>query len=314
MIALVFLALVAACDKGQESAPSVSAPMSADEAALFKKLPSGASIVFGGNYMKLQDMMQSALGEALAGMGPGLKEWSACWADLKSLKVAGSASFGGGGAQMQTVFTGATLDDMKKCADKAGYKSALDADGKYLLIEMETMGKKVEQGMLQLPGNVIYTRQSMNFGGGPVVVPGSRADLEADMAKLAQATALDDKELAAIVAKTDRTQSFWFAGTAAGTVLGDKVGKVHGTFDLASGIAMDITVQVVDPSIASKVVEAVPQLKKSAASMPAELRPMIENLSVTRDGDQVRAKLKLTPAQVAALFKQISTLSKGRAL
>ncbi|NVB82694.1 MAG: hypothetical protein HOV81_30235 [Kofleriaceae bacterium] len=313
-IAIVCLALVGACDKGQESAPSRSAPVTTDEAALFKKLPAGANVVFGGNYMKVQNLMQSELGEALAGMGPGMKEWSACWVELKDLKLAGSASFGAGGGQMQTVFTGATLDDMKKCADRAGYKSTLDADGKYLLIEMTTMGQKLEQGMLQLPGNMIYTRQSMSFGGGAVVVPGSRAELEGDMAKLAQGTVLDNKALAASVEKVDRTRTFWFAGTAAGTSISDKVGRFHGTFDIASGVAMDVTVQVVDSNISNQIMETLPQLKKSAASMPAELRPMLENLSVARDGDQIHAKLKLTDSQVATLMKQLSAFGRAGAL
>lgn len=288
--------------------------MTTDEAALFKKLPSGASIVVGGNYMKLQSIMQSALGDALGSMGPGMKEWSQCWVAFKGMKMAGSVSFEGGGGRMQTVFTGATLDDMKKCADKAGFKSTLDGDGKYLRIEMTTMGQNVEQGMLQLPGNVIYTRQSVSLGGVALVVPGSRADLEGDMAKLGQGTALDDKELAAMVEKVDRTKTFWFAGTAAGTALSDKLGKFHGAFDTASGIAIDVTVQVLDSSIADKIMESVPQLKKSAASMPDELGSILQNLSVTRDGDQVRAKLKMTDVQVAALMKQVMAFGGGRGL
>lgn len=289
--------------------------MTADEAALFEMLPSDSSLVFGGNYMKLQSFMQSALGDAIGAMGPGMVEWSQCWADFKDMKLAASVSFDGGGGQMQTVFTGATLDEMKKCADKAGFEATVDGDGKYLRLEMTTLGKKVEQGMLQLPGNFIYTRQTLSFGGGAAdVVPSSRAELEGDMAKLAQGSVLDNKELMALVEKVDRTKRFWFAGTAAGTPLGDKVGKARGTFDLGPGMAVDITVQVVDSAIADKIMQTIPQVKKSAASMPAELRPMVENLSVTRDGDQLRAQLQLTDTQVAALMKQIATFSKGRGL
>jgi hypothetical protein len=308
----VCLALLGACDKGQEAAPSKATALSTGETALFEKLPAGAKVVFGGNYMKLQDMMQSALGDALASMGPGMKAWSECWLELKDVKTAGAVSFDGGGGQMQTVFTGATLADMKRCGDKAGFKSTLDGDGKYLLIEMTTMGQKVEQGMLQLPGDMIYTRQSMGFGGGAAaIVPGSRAELEGDMAKLAQGSVLDDKELAAMVAKMDRTKTFWFAGTAAGTALGDKLGKLHGTFEISSGVAVDVTMQVVDADIIEQIMQTVAQVKKAAASMPAELRPIVENLAVTRDGDHVRAKLKMSDAQIATFMRQLSMFGTG---
>ena len=301
-LALVCVALLA-CDKGSSSkGPVGSGALSADELALFKNLPAGGNVVIGGNYMKVQAWVQSAMGDAMAAMGPGWKEYSQCWAGLTNVKLAGTVVVVGS-VELRMAFAGATLEDMKRCGDKAGFKSTLDPDGKFLSMQVTTMGQTVEQGMLLLPSGAIYMRQAI--AGLGAIVPGARADLEADTAKLAQATALDDPKLQKLVAKVDRSKTLWFAGTAAGTSIADTLGEVYGTVDIAPGMSVDITAEVLDKATADKVVASVDDVKKNSGQLPAEMRSVFETLSVNRDGNHLRVRMKVTDAQLASLMKQM---------
>jgi len=299
-----------ACDKGES--PKGSGALPAAELALFEHLPAGGNIVFGGNFMKVQAWMNSTFGQSMDAIGPGWKDYAQCWTEMPRHKLAGTASFTGGAGQMQMVFSGASLEDLKKCADRGGFKTNIDPDGKYLALQVTTLGKTVDQGFLQLPDGSLYSRHSLGIGGTPV--PGTRADLEADIAKLGQATALDDARLKKLVAKVDRTKTMWFAGTAAGTSIGDKLGEVYGAVDIVPGMTLDITVELLDAALADKVMSGVKDVKQNVGELPAEMRSIIENLVVTRDGRRIRAIAKMTDDQLATFMKQVGALAGAGAL
>jgi len=305
-LALVCVALLG-CDKG--SAPKQSGPLPEAEAALFKNLPAGGNVIFGGNYMKVQAWMQSTMGEAMAALGSGWKQYAECWASSPNVKLAGTAIVADV-VEMRMAFTGMTLDEMKKCADKAGFKATLDGDGKYLSIQSTTLGMTTEQGLLQLANGAVYTRQSVGLGGGGIV-PAKRADLEGDMAKLAQGTALDDGKLRYMVTKVDRSKTMWFAGTAIGTSIGDKLGEVYGAFDVVPGVTFDVTAELLDRALADKVMAGYDEMKKHLDQAPADMRAVFEGISLTRDGNRLRMRAKITDAQLAGFMKQLAMFRGG---
>ena len=137
-IAFLLLAGLAACEK--DSAPEGSGELSSTDKDLFKFLPQGETAVFGGNYMKLQKFMTSQLGKATADamekFGPGMTKWMECFVSMRDLKLGGSANVQGKNVQLRMAFTGMGVKDVKQCADQAGFKTNLDADGKYISIEL----------------------------------------------------------------------------------------------------------------------------------------------------------------------------------
>ncbi len=308
-IVLLFAALLAACEKSGGS--KGSGALAPADVELFKNIPAGGSVVFGGNYMKLQDFMSnSALGKftekSVATMGKGMKEWMSCFMDLKNLRLGGSATIEKRGAEIRMAFSGADIAQISDCAKKAGFETTADPDGKFVAIEVPMGGKSMKQGYLKLPSGVLYTRQGLAMGGGaPSVTPGTRADLESDVANLSKGTAADDKKLQAVLAKVDRTKTMWFAGTAAGTPVADKIGEAYGAIEISPGIAVDITVEMKDSALADKVESAVKQAKDMADQLPADLRPVLDDLDVRRDGAFVRFSAKISDSQLGALTKMM---------
>jgi hypothetical protein len=240
--------------------------------------------------------------QAMEKYGPGMTEWMKCFTDLKNLQLAGSGELKGKGIELRMVFTGAKLDDIKRCADKAGYKATPDADGKFLAIDLPAPAGT--QGYLVLPGGALYTRQSMIISAVPTVTPASRAELEADIASVGKANATDDKALQALVAKVDRSKTVWFVGTGANTPIADKLGEVYGSFDIASGLAADVTIQLKDSELLTKLEDGVKEMKKMSDQLPGDFKDVVEGLKFTRDGDHARFAIKISETQLAGIIKQ----------
>jgi hypothetical protein len=312
--------VLTACDKGEVA--KTAAPLSPAEVTLFKALPRGENLYFGGNYMKLSEFVESSFGRALAEMTKGFKEFTECWTSSPDIKVAGSASFSEGGGQMRMVFTGMPLPKLKGCADRASYPAALDADGKFLAIQIPMPEAKtglfdpnqphptVTHGYLLTESGVVYTRQSMAFAG--TVTPAARAELEADLAALGRETAVDDKTLQTLASKVDHTRKMWFVASAQGTPIANKLGEVYGSIDMMPGLSVDATAQVLDGSLAMQIMDGVGMMKKNAAQLPPEMRAISDNLTVNRSGDRIRATLKLSEAQVSAMLKQFAAFLPQR--
>jgi hypothetical protein len=306
LVALVIAAGVPACDK----AGSKGSASSAGEAQLWAHLPAGGTVVFGGNYLKLQRFMaDSALGKMTQRMSDavskGMKEWMDCFIAIKGMNIVGSLGVVGAGGDLRMVMAGATLAQLNTCAGKAGFKASTDADGKFLSVEVPGPTGSVTQGYLQLADGALYTRQHVAMGGGaPAVTPSSRADVEADIAGLAKGSVATDQALQAVIAKPDHGKTMWFAGSAVGTPIADKLGEVYGSMDLDAGVAIDVTAQVLDKDLATKAEQGIASAKQSADKLPPELRSMVTGLELSRDGDRLHLKAKISDAQLQMVLKQ----------
>jgi hypothetical protein len=296
---------LAACEKADAKA---SGPLGADDLALLKDLPGGNVAIMGGNYMKMQNFMQSSLGQLTqramdkAGGGVGFNEWMKCFADQKQLKIAGGVALTAG-VEMRLAFKGMTLQQIEACAKRASFGHTMDADGKYVSIEVPVMGVTATQGYLQLADGTIYNRQRIALGGLPSVDAASRAELEADVVALTKASAADDKKLVELAAKADRTQTIWFAGSAKGTPAAAKVGDVYGSLDIDGGIKANVVVGFTDSSLPSQIEDGLEQARKMSDRLPPEVKSMLDDVKLKRDGNQVRFSAKLTDNEIQSLTK-----------
>jgi hypothetical protein len=304
-IVLVLLA-VAACEK--DVTPKGSGDLAAEDKELFKYLPSGATAVFGGNYMKLQQFMTTTLGKTMAGAmekyGPGMKEWMKCFTDLQGLRLAGAANIAGKGLELRMIFTGMKVEDVAKCAGAASYPTTTDPDGKFISVELPPPAGK--QGYIVAPNGALYMRQSMVISAAPTVTAASRADLEADLKAASAANVMGDAKIQALIAKTDRSKTMWFAGSGAGTSIANKLGELFGSFDLTNGFSADVSFQLLDGDDVDKLESGVKEMKKMADQRPGSMKDAVQSLQFDRKGDRVRFAVKLDDKQLADLMQQAS--------
>jgi hypothetical protein len=308
LVPALVLAL-AACEK-DGSAAKGSGELGADDKALFAVLPSGATAVFGGNYLRLQDFMSSTLGKTTTTMmekyGPGMAEWTKCFVDGRStLRIAGSANVTGTkGLDLRMVWSGMTLDDVAGCAARAKFKATFDDDKKFLSVELPMPAGTQGQGYLVTSTGTLYVRQSMVISAAPVFTASSRKEAEEDLKAATTANVLSDPKMMALISKTDRTKTVWFAGSGAGTSVASKVGEVFGSFDLGDGIAVDVTAQVLDDAMLGKLEDGVAELKKMSDQLPGNMKEIVSQLKFSRKGDRARVSIKVNDKQLADLVKQ----------
>ncbi len=297
------VAMVAACDKGGSSAKG-SGEMSSAEMSLFKQLPSGNVALFGGNYMKMQHFMSSTMGKAIAAnlKDEKAEKWMSCFTQAKDMHVAGGVGIEGSKLTMRVAFTGLKIADIADCAKKAEFNTVVDPDGKFVSIDITTQGVTVNQGYLAMPSDAVYSRTTIAFGFPPSFGSGTRAELEGDLAAAAKGNAAADTKLVKLLSKVDRGKTFWFAGTADGTPVADKLGEVFGSIDLDSGLGADVTVQLKDSDMASKVTDGLKEAKNHSDELPGELKGAIKGIDVAKDGDHLRFQVKLTESQLSSLM------------
>ena len=306
-IALCSSLALAGCEKAKGKS---SGPLGDADMAMLKDLPGGNVAIIGGNYMKMQDFMQSSLGqiaedamEKTTGDTKGFKDWMQCFADMKQLSVVGGVAIDGE-VEMRLAFKGTNIEAVDACAKKAGFTHTLDPDKKYVEIEVPGPGGVTfAQGYLQLADGVVYNRQRLAIGLMPSVESATREDLEADAAKTKTSNAAGDKALVALAGKADRSQTFWFAGSGKGTLVADKVGDVYGSLDIDGGIKADVMIGFTDKKLAGQLEDGLAQAKKMSDSLPPDMRSILDDLSLHRDGDSVRIVAKLSDAQIKSLSK-----------
>jgi hypothetical protein len=292
--------VLASCEK---AGPKASGELTKSEAELLAHLPHDSALAFGGNFMRLQQTFaRGPLGRMLGqldAVAPGLKEWTECFAGHEAMTMVGAVDFEGG---MRFIMKGISVDDLANCAKRAGYASNVDPDRKFIAI---TMGEPVPQtlGYLVLPDGAVYGKQDMKAAFGRADRDAfSRPRLEADIAAVAKSNAAGNAELKAVIAKADRTRSMWFAGSAAGSSFGDKLGEAFGSLDLADGLRADIVVEVKDSRLARQVVDGLDDARKAAGMLSPELKSVLDAIDITRSGDRLRIVAKLSSRQFEALM------------
>jgi hypothetical protein len=298
-------ALVGACEKAGDH----KGALSPEDMALLEDLPGGNTLLIGGNYMKIQGFMDSSFGKFTArtmakdtGQDPAAyKAWSECFMNMPHISIAGGVKFAGT-LDMRFAFKGITIAQVNDCVAKANYKATLDPDGKYIGVDVPGPGGQMMQaGYLALPDGAILLDQQMKLGLAPTLVPGSRAQLEEIAGKLASDNAAGDKHLIDLAAKTDRSKTFWFAGTGAGTPFANKVGDIYGAFEVQNGgISTDATIVFTDTSLASNLDDGVAKAKQNAEHMPPAFKSVVDSVKLQRTGGTVHVSASLSADQISA--------------
>lgn len=161
--------LLSGCEKDTGLSNKKSGALRANEKSLLSHLPSGNVGLFGGNYLRLQDFFQkSAFSRFMGNMeqvSPGMKAWTECFVggNASKLQMLGAVAYAGDNLVMRFVMTGFGVDEVKTCAQKAGFPVDIDADGKFVAIGMPTAMGPMRTGYLVLDDGALITRTAMAF-------------------------------------------------------------------------------------------------------------------------------------------------------
>lgn len=323
MTKLLLLAALALTVSGCEKATPTghrSGALTAAEGDLFAHLPAGANIIFGGSMFDMQKRLaESAIGRLSAQMTPPeLTAWNACLAGT-NMTMAGTVTVSATELAIRFFLKGPSMATVEGCARKAGLPVTADPDGKFVVIEITTQGVTSKSPYLAV-ANGVYGVTSMSglaamaLGGKPIMKELTRADLEREVASLGQGSAATDPKLVALLAKVDRRKMIWFAGSAEGTPLADKVTLAYGSFSLDGGLAVDLTVKPTSAADTDRALAGFGQMKSQLGSMPASMaavKDAIRAVKFAKVADGVRLQVTITDAQLDAIMKAVGPMMPG---
>jgi hypothetical protein len=307
---VVIVAMLAACEKARTPQPKGSGTLSPAELATLKYLPKGAAVYFDGDYSKLQDFMKSGLGRLASTvtdkMSPGMTGLESCLATART-KSAMALNVANKAIDMHIVVDGIAIADVAKCGQQAQLQTTVDPDGRYVAIELPMATGAFDFAYYAIADHTLFVHET-TVAGSKAMHACTRAECEADLAKLGHDTAAEDADFGALAAKADRSKTAWFVGTGAGTPLAKVVGEMYGSLDLTSGMAIDVTVRMQQPADAEKLEQGVAQLRKMSEQMPESFKAVVAALKLDRSGDRVHAALALSDAQVKSLSDQLGSM------
>jgi hypothetical protein len=316
-MAVVSLLALGACEKDSGLSKKQSGKLRSNESSMLANLPGGNVGMFGGNYMKLQGFFQNSAMAKVMGqmeaMAPGMTAWTECFltGDASKLQMLGVVSYQGDEAKMTYVMRGFGIPQIEACAKKASFPTTVDADGKYVAIEMPGALGAQPLGYLVLADGSLLSSQAMPFPPTGAVVPSTRADLEAVVASAAKANANTDTVLIDEASHIDRDRAVWFVANLNGTPAGDKIGLLRGWFDIDGGLATDLSIQITDKATAAEIAKGIPEMKSQADRLGKDVAELIRGLRYERNGDRFRFGLKITNAQMEKLMAGMGGMLGG---
>jgi hypothetical protein len=301
LVALVVsCAALAACEKAgpqrQQLAP--------EEMKLLHDLPGGNLALVGGNLLRMQSFMSTLIVQLAADTGGQMvadadanRTFAECFSGKGNIRGAAGVTISPR-LDLRMVIAGKTIQDLATCAEQAHYPIAEDPDHKFIVLTVTALGKPVwSAGYLQLPDGNLLT--DMAFDGG-TFAPLPRADLEKLVATLPKASAADDKHPIELAAKTDRTKTFWFAGS-------DEHGDIYGAFDLAaSALSVDVTIDFSSTALATEFDNRCKKLRELSATAPAPMKTLVDNTHVDRSNARVHVTSSATIDMIEQVVKVLA--------
>jgi hypothetical protein len=288
---ILVAALASACGKA-----TGSGPLTSQETALLAHLQGGAQIVLVGSVSKLIDWLP--IGGILDGKwGHGYTAFQACTAKIAGLEAALSVTIAGAQTEQRGVANHVTFADLQRCAERAGWTAHLDADGRFLALDVphaETPGG-VTIGYLMTPDGAIITHlTSIKHGLAPELKPATRQDLEADLLTKSK-TMAQDANVLELAPKLDRSKTMWFVASG----VSDKLIEAYGWVDVATDLGFDLHLTLGTIAIAEK-----------AANGLEAVRSSLGGLEVSRSGERLHVGGKLTAANAATIVKLVQALGR----
>lgn len=312
-IAIVIAASIAACGGGtKDQGPAASGPLTAAERDLIAHVPAGASAVFGGDLLAAQRWLA---GSAFARLAPGLGSpaaaaWNGCLAETP-VASAGAATAQDGDVVVRVFFSGLTIDRIEQCARTARARCDVDPDRRFARVGIDTGGQALIAPFLAVDGGV-YAQLSVPLrallGGRLAAQPATRADLEADVATLAQASAATEARFTPVLERLDRGKTLWFAGDATGTDLGGDAGALHGTVDVRRGLALDVTATLRPDGTAARLHRRFTEARNQLDMVPvgfAAVKELVRSIKLSRDGESLHVVTDFRAQALDEVMEQV---------
>lgn len=317
-LALTAACALGGCEKDSGLPSKTSGKLRAHETSMLEQLPGGNIAIFGGDYVKLQDFIQTSPMARLMGtmesVAPGMSAWTECFVvgDTSKLQMLGGVSYLADVATMTVVMRGFTVPMIEDCAKKASFPSTVDADGKYISVEMPTVMGTTMTGYLALADGSLLSSQTMPLPPAAGAPPrSSRADLEAVVASVARGSAAEDTLLLDEAARIDRDRAVWFVADLHGTPAADKLGVMRGWIDVGGGLDLDLSVQITDRDMANQIAEQLPKLKAQADMLGQDVAEVVRAIRYERKGDRFRFGLEISNRQLEKLVASMVAM-RGR--
>ncbi|MCP4449272.1 MAG: hypothetical protein GY811_28660, partial [Myxococcales bacterium] len=236
------------------------------------------------NFMKHWDKSAlkkfAAIAASMGGEQNGMQDYMQCWASETSVSTfAGTMTMEGAGFDLSMVFDELNAATMKKCAETGGYTFNVEPDGKFAQIIgiPDGMGGTTDASYYFVAPDTVLFSMSMDLGGIPKS-PG-RAELESFLASAKENPASNSAEIKSMIEKSDRSKSFWFAGSAAGTPLSDKLNGGQGWLDMnASGISIGFAMEFTSADIPKEAAKGFSELKSKVGSLPEQFRKPLKKV------------------------------------
>lgn len=319
-LGIAALCALGGCEKDSGLPSKTSGKLRAQESAMLELLPGGNVAIFGGNYMKLQSFFQTSPVAKMMGaveeVVPGTNAWNSCFleGDASKLQILGVVAYADDLATMTFVMRGFSVPQVEACAKKASFPSTVDADGKFVAVEVPTLAGTSTTGYLVLADGTLLSSQAMPFppGDGGGMTRSGRADLEAVAASAARRNAAADATLLDEATRIDRDRAVWFVADLRGTPAGEKVGLMRGWIDVGGGIDVDLSVQITDRATADEVAEGLPKLKGQADMLGKDVAEVVRAIRYERKGDRFRFGLKVSNRQLEKLASSMGGMLGGR--
>ncbi len=304
------LCMTASCKKEDSGKVSASGELNSSEKGLLAHLPGDGQVVFGGRYGKFMDYWKNSPLKGLAsdlmkmtGQKSDMSDYMNCWMEEggEKMTIAGTLNMQGQGVEMRMVFGGLKKELFIKCAGKGGMASKVDEDGKYLELQNvpNGMGGTYNIGYYFINDETTLFAMTMSvLGSAPKTA--NRAELEAALKSVESASAASNSELAALAKTADRSKAFWFAGSAKGTPLADKIKGGTAWIDADStSLSMGFSIQVTDSEMPKTAVDGYNKAKGDLGKMvpPGFKKPLetfLKDVHLSADGETLNGRFKLT--------------------
>jgi hypothetical protein len=306
-----------ACEKDATPRSKPSGSLNQQETGLLSKLPSGGQFVFGGNMYDAQRWLsESPMAQMTRALVPAnLTAWNECLATQKQMAMAMAGRFEDGTLRMSTFMRGITIADLQRCAGVAKVTVAVDPDGKYLTVDLPAQGGvTMRSPYLEVDGG-LYSRMAMSLAGltaGAVEsVVATRAELEADQASLAKGSMATDARMQELLARVDRSRPFFFAGSAAGTPIADKLGDVWGSFAVERGLEFDGVFALKDPAMTQQMLDGFGDLKSNLGSLPpsmSSVKTLVKGVRLGKSKDGLTLSVRISNQALADAMAQLGPM------
>jgi hypothetical protein len=312
MSRVVVLALVlTACGGTAAHDVTPHSPATSDiDDGLLRDLPGTNIVVIGARFDQRHSLVHSAARRVIeeAAKEVGMQDLVHAWIDCtdgRDVHAVVGVAFDHSPV-VRTVIRGVRLSDLAACATRAGWRTRLDTDGRYLEVARTVTAPGLSGtgdfvlGYLALQDGAVYASYR-------TAARASRRDLEREGAADTTKIAASDRHLLELARRASRTSALWLVANGAGTKRGGQMGDVIGSGDLDGdgGIHFDVTVEVPDLELRGDILREYARTWRHVATDPGE-SALVAGVRFRQEGEQLAFSLRWNSSQLGVLAAQVA--------